>query len=136
MLFVQSKFDEDNESYPFLNQIFSGQHLSRSPSVPTCFSSRKIKFVPEVDQSQMVRNDGIRSLLPLDENGIFEVMPAAEDWQSSRCSRCSSKYSDDCPKERGWVFPNIKLYLFNTTIICNGKIFYHMFAWVTIKNEM
>ena len=108
VLYVQSKLDEDDEFFPFLNRVFSGQSLRRSPSVPLCVSNEKTKFCPESDNLHLMRHNGIKSLLSIDENGVFVILPDAE---STCCRSCSLPWSQECPKESVWMFPNVRLYL-------------------------
>jgi hypothetical protein len=51
---------------------------------------------------------------PTDENGIFQIMPGGDNSLSSPCPSCSSPWSNESSKD-------VKLYLFNETIICNGE---------------
>ena len=44
VLYVQSKLDEDDEFFPFLSRVFSGQSLPGSPSVRCVFQARRLSF--------------------------------------------------------------------------------------------
>ena len=72
--FVQTKLDEDDESFPFLPQLFSDRPVRRSPSIPLCLSKQKIQFKAEVRNPRLMRD--LKSNLHTDENGIFQIMPA------------------------------------------------------------
>jgi hypothetical protein len=110
--FVQTKFDEDDESFPFLPQVFSDRPVRRSPSIPLCLSKQKIQFKAEVRNPRLTGD--LKSNLHTDENGIFQIMLGGHNNLSSPCSSCSSPWSNESAK-------NVKLYLFKETIICNGE---------------
>ena len=112
--FVQAKFDQYDESYPFLHDIFSDGVVSRSPSIPLCLSKQKIDFSGSTGNTLQVIQS-IKSHLSADDNGIFHIMPDDDD-RDNNCSSCSSLWLRDSS-----MVSNVKLYLFHETIVCNGE---------------
>jgi hypothetical protein len=111
--FVQAKLDQDDESYLFLHDVFACMVAHRPPSIPVCLSKQKIDFTGSIVSSLQVIQS-IKSLLSANDDGIFNILPN-DAGCGSKCSSCDSS------KENKQMVSNIKLYLFNETIVCNGK---------------
>ena len=118
--FVLNKVEEDDESYPFLSRVFSDHPVRRSPSTPSCLSKLRIKFNEEAQSYHRMKE--IKSLLPMNENSVLEIMPnGGNDTTESCCPSCLSLWSRENPRKEGWVIPDLKLYNFDETVICKGK---------------
>ena len=111
---VEMMINEDDESYPFLYNLYSDRPSRHTPSTPVCLSKQKLSS--NGDNNIRVVQD-IKSLLSVEENGIFNILPRHGSCLDC-CSTCSSPWTHD---ENGFMVRQERLYLFNETIICTGE---------------
>ena len=90
VIFVQHAIDEDDESYPFLCDMFANVRQQRQPSVPSCLSKNKIKFADEDHSLQFVQN--VKSVFPVDENVTLQLGGSSNE--CSCCHKCSNPWNE------------------------------------------